>query len=164
MNDYVECACGCGGKIEPFDKRGRSRSFINRHGRRSNVTKIILKDKRCLKCKKLKLIDQFKSFSYISKFTGKCLIRYKSECKLCIKKYTIQYKLENKEEIRKQRKEYNLEHKESNRKYKTNYSKNKRNNDPVFRLRTYVSNHIRMAMQNKGISKSNKSIRKYLSY
>lgn len=34
VNPLIECACGCGGKLNKFDKDGRLRRYINGHSRK----------------------------------------------------------------------------------------------------------------------------------
>ena len=96
-----------------------------------------------------------------------------------ITEYKASYQLNNKEEISKQRKQYYQENKEeligltkiyyfenknNRRKYNTEYFRNRRKNDPVFRLRSYISNQIRFMLKHNGSIKNKKSVWNYISF
>jgi hypothetical protein len=104
---------------------------------------------------------------------------YRQENKEEIKKQKAVYRQENKEEIKKQKKAYNQENKEKIKKQKAGYyqenkeeikkrnnkwGKEKRKNDPSFRLRKNVSNSINKELKKNGSSKNGKSIMNYLPY
>lgn len=100
MIDNTLCACGCGGVIEPFDKKGRSKKFIQGHGARVHKYKLIAsytppKKKRCTVCLDEKSIDQFYYKTYTSSTTGEKYRRYRPECIGCSKEHTSTYIKEN---------------------------------------------------------------------
>ena len=101
--DNTLCACGCGGVIEPFDKKGRPRKFIVGHSAR--ITKYDMINnynspdiKTCTHCGIAKPTkDNFYYKTYTSKTTGQKYTRYRPECIECSKKHTSSYIEENAE-------------------------------------------------------------------
>ena len=73
-------------------------------------------------------------------------------------KYQKEYSEENKEKIKKYKSEYSKLNKDKIRLYKTNYQRERRKNDPIFKLKSVVSRLIRNSIKCKGLSKNKKSI------
>lgn len=116
MTDNTLCACGCGGVIEPFDKKGRPKRFIRGHGARVHKYKLIAEyappeNKRCTACLLIKPIDQFYYKTYTSNTTGEKYKRYRPECILCSKNLTSFYIKENYETVYAKKKEVRVERK-----------------------------------------------------
>ena len=55
-------------------------------------------------------------------------------------------------------KEYALKNKDSIREYKTNYQRNRRKEDPIFKMKYVVARLIRNSFKTKGLSKNKKTI------
>ncbi len=70
----------------------------------------------------------------------------------------------NKEEILRKGKQYSKENPEINKKAKQKYRRRKRETDPIFRLRSNVSRHIRWALTKIGSTKNRVSFIKTLPY
>jgi hypothetical protein len=131
-------------------------------------------EKICIKCKVSKDISLFP--------------KTKNSCKDCEKEYKKNYRKLNSEYLKNKDKEYYLDNKEKicnmqkenysnnkekkleyqkeyaslNRekisKYKMVYQRNRRNNDPIFKLKYVVGRLIRRSLKCKGLSKNKKSI------
>lgn len=119
---------------------------------------------------------------------------FHAECKSCISIKNVQWRQDHKEEIAVNNKEWRQNNKEDIAIYQTEYyqdhkeeiiiaaaqyrkdhkeelnkkdcerKKKRRHNDPIFKLREYVSNSIYCALVANGSSKKGKSILKYLHY
>lgn len=118
MTDNTLCACGCGGVLYPFDKRGRPRRFITGHAARFHKYNLIAsyvspENKQCTICLETKPMDQFYFKTYKSKTTGEKYKRYRAECIVCSKKHTIDYIQDNYDMVYTKKKEYHNEHKDN---------------------------------------------------
>ena len=126
--------------------------------------------KECIECKLIKDNDLF--------------VKGRNLCKDCYKIYKKNYRIKNLEYIKEKNKKYYLENKEvicNNQKekyelnkdnqkeyaslnkekislYKREYQRNRRKNDPIFRLKYLVGRLIRNSIKCKGLSKNKKSI------
>jgi hypothetical protein len=89
---------------------------------------------------------------------------YQKENKEKIKKRKAGYYQENKEEIDKRNKAYRQENKEEIKKRNNKWGKEKRKNDPSFRLRQNISRSIYKELKKSGSSKKGKSTMNYLPY
>jgi hypothetical protein len=72
--------------------------------------------------------------------------------------YQKEYSEKNKEKIKNYKSEYSKINRDKIREYKTNYQRERRKNDPVFKLKGVVSRLIRNSLKCKGLSKNKKSI------
>jgi hypothetical protein len=94
--------------------------------------------------------------------------KYRIDNAETIKNNNKQYYLDNKESLNEYNKQWRLENKIENddqaREYQKQYVKNKRANDPSFKLRTNISVIIKDALLANGSSKKGKSIIDYLPY
>src|SRR5258708_238507 len=89
---------------------------------------------------------------------------YRTSNKEIIKDRKQFYYLENKYEIDKRNKEYNKSHREKLKEYQKNYAKQRRAEDPIFNLRSRVSNTINYHINKNGGIKNKSSILNFLSY
>lgn len=116
--------------------------------------------KTCSNCKTEKWIERFPKKG--------------NQCKDCQKKkrvaikdkkqqYDQEYRFTNKEKILQQQRAYDHENKEKIKVYKKQYVKQKRANDPIFKLRSYVSKSIATAIKLNGSQKSGSCLQ-YLSF
>jgi len=78
--------------------------------------------------------------------------------------YNKIYYQENKEDILKQDKEYRIKNADKIRKYQNEYTKERRINDPNFRIRTSVSANINFYLKSNDSSKNGYSCLDYLPY
>jgi hypothetical protein len=90
--------------------------------------------------------------------------QYRYDHKENSKEYRRQYWIENKEELKEDKKSYYVNNKEAIKQHNKEYKKNRRRNDPLFKLRHKVSLSIYKSLFNIGSSKNNNSILEYLSY
>jgi hypothetical protein len=121
--------------------------------------------KECSRCREIKNVSDFR--------------KYKTYCKICENLSNKAYKAAHKEEIR----EYNALYKdihqeqlsEYNKQYKTvnrdkvlvqrnKHEKDRRDNDPAYKLRQNVSTYINIILKANGGSKNNQSCLKRLPY
>ena len=130
--------------------------------------------KECIECKLIKDNDLF--------------VKNRNLCKMCMKEYKSNYRIKNLEYIKEKDKKYYISNKDdilskskenynSNKEgklkyqkeyaslnkekisnYKTNYQRERRKNDPIFKLKSVVSRIIRNSLKCKGLSKNKKSI------
>ena len=95
---------------------------------------------------------------------------YKVQYEIDNKEKRKQYRIDNKEEIKIYNKQYRIDNKEKIKEYKVDKKvrnknlKNKRENDPVFKLRQYISNAVRASLKERGLSKKGESVIKHLFY
>ena len=113
---------------------------------------IIITEKRCTKCGKIKSVDKFGP--RLSNPDG---LRY--WCNDCVKKYNHQYQQDHKEEIKKHREE----HKEEIREWQREYKRKRRQTDITARLNSNTSRAIRHALKAKGGSKQGKRTKDILA-
>jgi hypothetical protein len=98
MNDYTECACGCGSLIPRLDKRGRQRKFVVGHANYQKIAKYILPDyKICNACKQSLPINSFDMAVYVSKINDEECLRPRSKCRDCEAKIAREYTAANKD-------------------------------------------------------------------
>ena len=71
--------------------------------------------------------------------------------------YVIQYRKENKEKIKETRKKYVIENREKINKKAYEYIKNRKNNDPLFKLSQSIRNNIRTKLKSNGNTKKSKT-------
>lgn len=120
---------------------------------------------------------------YYIKICRKCEIKaskeYYNENKEEKCQYSKDYYHDNKEEIKPKKKEYDkiyyIENRDEKLDYQKDYAsnnrpsinqnkKNRRKNDPSYRLRYYISNEINRTLKTAGSSKNNNSILTYTEY
>ena len=117
--------------------------------------------KVCGKCKVEKSFAEFSKHS--SKKDG-----LQSECKSCAKEYlqdnkerlkerAKQYYEDNKELIKETQKQYKQTNKERIKEYNKEYQKQRRETDPLFKLKCNLRSRTSMAFKNKGYSKNSKT-------
>ena len=111
---------------------------------------IIVDSKVCTKCN---LDKPFKE--YHKKKTGKYGLQPK--CKACKNQHIKEWREENKEHL----KEYNKEYREANSEYKKEYNnqyqKNRKANDPLFKLTNNIRALISTSISRKGYKKNTKT-------
>src|SRR5690242_1223424 len=91
----IECACGCGGQLEPLDKQGRPRKSIIGHqarieGRRRAASYVFPKTKKCPGCLSVREIEHFR-IRTTSKLSGP-VKRPCSRCRDCERKIGTDYR------------------------------------------------------------------------
>jgi hypothetical protein len=135
---------------------------------------------RCNICGEHKKYDLFKKVRYPKKCL-ECIIKirkeydknrynpekdklYREKNKEIIKKRKNRYYLENKEEIDTKNKNYNNLHKAKLKEYQNIWIKDKRDNDPAFKLRNNFSKMIGYYLIKNNSNKNRNSILKYLPY
>jgi len=118
-------------------------------------------EKKCTTCEVVKSLDKFNNAK-----KGKhgkdsrcrtCVKLYYKSNKEIIKQSQKGYYLKNKLKIDKKIKEYGTKNKEKIRKYRTLYHKNRRDTDPLFKLRGYTSKSVRGSLLRKGYGKKTKT-------
>lgn len=82
---------------------------------------------------------------------------YSNDNKEYKKEYFKEYYLKNKQDIIEKVKEYNIENKESKRNYIKTYSKNRKVNDPLYKLSINIRNSILYSLKMKGCVKKLKT-------
>ena len=118
-------------------------------------------EKKCTKCGEVKSLDNFGRHKGHN--DGK-----RSHCKSCCKHYYKIYRQNNKEKIKISKqdnkekiKEYNKEYYSKNKdrliKETSLYSKEKRENDSLYKLRSIISHRIRQSIKRQGYSKKTKT-------
>ena len=118
-------------------------------------------EKKCTKCGEVKSLDEFNNakkgkHGKDSRCRSCGKLYYKSN-KERIKQIQKGYYLKNKLKIDKKIKEYGTKNKEKIRKYITLYHKNRRDTDPLFKLRLYTSKSVRGSLLRKGYGKKTKT-------
>lgn len=78
--------------------------------------------------------------------------------------YNKDYYNQNKQTIKEKQKKYRVKNKTNIRKYNNNLERNKRRNDPSFRLRKDLSRAIHLALKESNGIKHNVSVMKYINY
>ena len=140
----------------------------------------ITMEKKCTKCKEVKDFDEFPNFkkgkhgkAYQCKSCFKDYFKkYKQDNKEKIKEYNKEYKQDNKEKIKDYFKKYKQDNKEKIKEYNKEYysknkdrliketslySKEKRENDSLYKLRSIISHRIRQSIKTKGYTKKTKT-------
>lgn len=82
---------------------------------------------------------------------------YSNDNKEYKKEYFKEYYLKNKQDIIEKVREYNIENKESKRNYIKTYSKNRKVNDPLYKLSINIRNSILSSLKMKGCVKKLKT-------
>ncbi len=143
---------------------------------------------KCIKCEqfKIKSLDNFYFRRETNKFFNICIICYKTKSreydannKQSIAKQKRIYNSNNKYKISKQKNEYYQLNKnkilvrqsqyekanyEKRKEYRKGWQKNRRDTDPVYRLRCNVGRAVRAVLTKTGCSKSNASFFDYVDY
>lgn len=121
---------------------------------------ILKTTKECSGCSRVKSIKMF------PKRSNQCKECYK-EKRLAVKnekqQYDQAYRSANKDKLLQQQRVYDHENRNKIKIYKKQYVKQKRANDPIFRLRSYVSKSIATAIKLNGSQKSGSCLQ-YLSF
>ena len=78
--------------------------------------------------------------------------------------YNKDYYIKNSEIIKEHQKQYRVKNKSNIRKYNNDWERNKRRNDPSFKLRKDLSRVIQLALKDNGGSKHNFSVMNYLTF
>lgn len=144
--------------------------------------KIVNPDQKkvCVKCGDKKDIDQFELRKDTQKRRNSCIPCNKTSAKERYHKshprtrrvgpaqnkleYNKDYYAQNSTSIKEQQREYRADNKLNIRKYNNEWEKNKRQNDPSFRLRKDLSKVIGVALRENDGSKHNFSVMNYLPY
>src|SRR5258708_800662 len=120
----------------------------------------------CKYCNNFKLDTDF-SLSQIKIKSPKCKEcrkeyskQYYSENKEEKIEYSKQYRTKNKEKIKENNKQYSIKNKEN----RNQHQKNRKKNDPAFKLRTNISITIYKALHKNSSLKNGQSTLKHLSY
>lgn len=111
---------------------------------------ISMEKKICTECKEEKDISCF--YRDNSRKDG-----YKIYCKKCKKQKDYNWNRKNKDKIKKWEKTWLENNKEKRREYLKNYDKKKRNENDIFKIKSYIRNRIRSFLKLKNISKQNKT-------
>jgi hypothetical protein len=106
--------------------------------------------KICTSCKEEKELSCF--FKDKSRKDG-----YKIYCKICKKNMDYSWDKKNKEKRYNWYKEWLGKNKERRKEYLRNYDKKKRNEDEIFKIKSYTRNRIRAFLKLNKISKNNKT-------
>jgi hypothetical protein len=117
----------------------------------------------CCRCKENKPLTEYhkdplppKGYSYCCK-TCK-LSALKKRYKNLPKEKKIEYHIKNREKRLLQQKIYDKNNRDKRREYYRKWEREKLLNDPVFKIRKYLSARLNSAMKNQKTSKKNKSI------
>ncbi len=117
--------------------------------------------KTCSYCKIEKWIEDFPKKGIQFK---ECQKQKREKVKEKKRQYDTQYRSENKDTLSQQWKMYGQENKIEIRVRHKHYVKNRRANDPIFRLRTNVSKSIWQMLKSNGSSKKGESFLAHLPY
>lgn len=90
--------------------------------------------------------------------------QYRSDHKEEISQQQKEYKIKNKDKLDDYNKQYRLDHKEEIQKRHNDWDKQKRKNDPAYKLRAIISQTIYAALHQNESDKYGNSILKYLEY
>ena len=121
--------------------------------------------KKCIKCELFKEnIDFRNNKKKCIECDNKQAKQWKSNNKQKIKIYNIKYRKENAVSIKKQEKQYRTAHKNILNIKNNIREKERHKNDPMFKLRHYISIRVGGALKSNRGSKHGKSILQYLSY
>lgn len=129
---------------------------------------------RCPKCGKEKNINEFRSTKNANKHVALCLncrdkkrkrdAKYYQENKDQANQRKSELYQENKQSILDNRQKYYIENKALIKKNVKEYQKSRRQTDPAFKLRQYVSSVIFQALRKDGGSKFGHSVLEYLPF
>lgn len=136
--------------------------------------------KTCPKCEDEQNIEQFELRKDTQKRRNNCISCNKKSAKERYHKlhprtrrvgpaqnrsdYNKEYYAQNSNSVKEQQAEYRVNNKVSIRKYNNEWEKDKRRNDPFFRLRKDLSRVINVALKENSGSKHNFSVMNYLPY
>jgi hypothetical protein len=127
------------------------------------------------KCKVCAAIDRRKQYLNNKEHILECNRQYKENNSDSVKAWNKKYIEENKEEIAEYKKkwaddnkeelaEYKKEYRETHQEEINNHRKERMDNDPLFRLRMYLSSAIAGMLKKRGSSKSKKSCWQFLPF